>query len=303
VQRVWLGNSLEQHVPIAGNHGQKIIEIVGDPSGQTPYCFQLLRMAQLVFEMPPLGDVDAYPGHVGDLAGFVGQRKLVNFVGVQAVRVRSYFHCLQRRTSAEHFLIVPFERSGIFRRPDVVVGLAQERMLPRSLVPCRSFVVKDIPAAAILDESHAGQVPHERREALLTLPQCFEGLLVRSDIAKHGDGAATLPGCVHQWLGSDAEPDAFRLSGGPQEQLFALHPLAPKGARERQLVFRNSSLYRPFGYISHLRADVPDSFRCLIIENEMAVIAHDGNGVIDAIKKRLQDAELRCEGLARHNSG
>src|SRR5882672_11428132 len=102
-------------------------------------------------------------------------------------------------------------------------------MFLRSLAAFGGLIVENVTIIAILDESHAGQVPHERREALLALPQCFDGFLVGGDVAEHGDGATGYR------PGGDAEPDAFRLSVRPKEQFLRIDPLAAKSARERQL--------------------------------------------------------------------
>ena len=40
----------QQHVAIAGDDGQQVVEIVGDSSGEPPDRLHLLRLAELLFE-------------------------------------------------------------------------------------------------------------------------------------------------------------------------------------------------------------------------------------------------------------
>ena len=46
-----------QHVQIADDHGQEIVEVVGDAAGQLADAFHLLRLGQLAFRHPAIGHI------------------------------------------------------------------------------------------------------------------------------------------------------------------------------------------------------------------------------------------------------
>ena len=47
-------NLAEGQLCVAQNHAQHVVEVVGDPSGQTAYGFHLLGLSQLALQLPPL---------------------------------------------------------------------------------------------------------------------------------------------------------------------------------------------------------------------------------------------------------
>ena len=50
---------LEQRFGVAADHGEQVVEVVGDAAGQPPDRLQLLRLTQLLLEVPALADVAA----------------------------------------------------------------------------------------------------------------------------------------------------------------------------------------------------------------------------------------------------
>ena len=49
--------TFDEQLGVALNHGQQIIEVVGNAAGEPPYGFHFLRLAKLIFEVAALGDV------------------------------------------------------------------------------------------------------------------------------------------------------------------------------------------------------------------------------------------------------
>ena len=56
---------LKQQIAVARDHGQEVVEVVGDASGQATDRFHLLRLAQLSLEPPRLGDIVHERQHAG----------------------------------------------------------------------------------------------------------------------------------------------------------------------------------------------------------------------------------------------
>ena len=51
------GEAAAQVLGVAHDHGEDVVEVVGDAAGQPPDGFHLLRLAQPLFELDPRGDV------------------------------------------------------------------------------------------------------------------------------------------------------------------------------------------------------------------------------------------------------
>ncbi len=48
---------LQQHLGVSGDHHQQVVEVVRDAAGQPAHRIHLLRLPQLLFQLPPVGDV------------------------------------------------------------------------------------------------------------------------------------------------------------------------------------------------------------------------------------------------------
>ena len=74
---VELGPPLQQPQP-AQDRGEQIVEVMGEAAGQLADRIQPLRLHQLVFELPPLGDVEQRAEDFGRVAiGILGDDALV----------------------------------------------------------------------------------------------------------------------------------------------------------------------------------------------------------------------------------
>ena len=51
-----------ERLQIAGDHGQQIVEVVCDPTGELADRLHLLRMAELCLCLTPLGEIAGYLG-------------------------------------------------------------------------------------------------------------------------------------------------------------------------------------------------------------------------------------------------
>ena len=57
MQRMILRRMLHQNFGVAADHHQKIIEVVRDPSSQTPHRLHFLRLTKLILQHPALSHV------------------------------------------------------------------------------------------------------------------------------------------------------------------------------------------------------------------------------------------------------
>ena len=168
-------------LPVARNQGQQIVEIVRHPARQPAQRFHFARLHELTFERPPLRDIDADAAHERRFAVFEN-REFIDQPQVRTVFVRHRLHHFKRLSTRHHERVVGAIMRRVFGGPQLFVGLANDfiRLLPEQ--PPRRFVVVDVLAAYVFDERDAGQMAHERCEALLALPHRLFPQLALGDI-------------------------------------------------------------------------------------------------------------------------
>ena len=115
-QRILLRDLVEHQVAVAENRGQQVVEVVRDAAGELADRLHLLRLAQLLFEPAPLGDVARVDDDAAD-------RRIVEAVDAdafhdspRAVRVMEPHLCDDRRARVAERLDQPRRRPARDRR-------------------------------------------------------------------------------------------------------------------------------------------------------------------------------------------
>ncbi|MNC91461.1 hypothetical protein D3C83_77300 [compost metagenome] len=57
-QRILVTQARDQHLGVAEDHGQHVVEVVGDPARELTDGFHLLRLPQLILEAPAVGEIE-----------------------------------------------------------------------------------------------------------------------------------------------------------------------------------------------------------------------------------------------------
>jgi hypothetical protein len=73
--RIFGRSAIHEHSRVAADHGQQIIEIVGNAAGQPSHGFHFLRLAKLLFQFSMLRDVFGNSGYPVELTHPIEHRK------------------------------------------------------------------------------------------------------------------------------------------------------------------------------------------------------------------------------------
>src|SRR5207245_2121992 len=63
---------VQHHAAVAADYGEQVVEVVRHAAGQPADGFHLLRLAELLFQLPALGDIDTDAAEESSAAAAVG---------------------------------------------------------------------------------------------------------------------------------------------------------------------------------------------------------------------------------------
>ncbi len=224
-----------------GDHRQHVVEVVRDAAGQAPQRFRLLRLDQLFFGDPPLGDVP--DERIDDVTVAAAQRVQRN-LGEELVAVAMHrFGFIAHAHTAGRGLLkeagdplavrkAKLLREHQFHHPltdRLGAGPAGQRLGLRTPVQHDAVLVG-------LDES-IERGPDDGLRHLLALDQRLMRAPLRGDVMQHRNGAAQMARLVAQRAGVDDEADILGRRLGPDVQFEIIDALAAQ--RAHQWRFRN----------------------------------------------------------------
>ena len=119
----------EQHLGVAADDHQKIIEVVRHAAGQPSDGFHFLRLAELVFEGPPFGDIfrDDFEGRVAVIPGIGGASAEpdrncgaifllpANFGAVKVARALEFLHQVGMGRGFQKNVLLRIKPHNVFR--------------------------------------------------------------------------------------------------------------------------------------------------------------------------------------------
>ncbi len=209
-------------MPVTGDHGQQIIEIVRDAARQPAECLHLARLRELVFERTAFGDIDADTAHQFGLA-ILDDGKPEHQPGVNAVALRNRLDKLDRASGFDHFGVSRAMPGSFFGGPDLLVGFSDKvfRML-LEVGPGR-LVVIDVLARKVFNEGNPWKVTHEGGEGALASPQTlFPELALRNIDKVRNQSAADLARTGIQQPRAEQRPSAC-IVASPECNLQLAH--------------------------------------------------------------------------------
>ena len=170
--RVVVG-TLEQEGRIAGDPGQKVVEVVGDAAGEPPEALELLSAQQLRLEALSVGDV-AHEGDVEARHEVRARRCLRDDDGaVRAHRLPLLLHRSSLDVLGPELLHVPEP----LRRQELVQVAADQVALRDADQVAAGRVDVDIAAVVVGDEDRVERSVEDRAQLLLVLAQDRLGAL------------------------------------------------------------------------------------------------------------------------------
>jgi hypothetical protein len=237
-QRVGGRQRVMQHLRVAGDHGQQIIEVVGHTAGQPSYGFHLLRLAELGLERPALGDVNAGADDVLDLVFEAEQHG-----------VRPHDQALLTGPRQPVVFMLGRENAGaeaLEHAPDLFHLLGRDEQIPDGppddlfeAVAGRylaSAVEADDAAFAIEDDDEAAYGVQDRGGPIAFAPERLLSPPSLGHVVQHPQGAALPAGLIAQGGGGSGKPHAIGYDGVADKNFLRKNGFAPQGPAYRELI-------------------------------------------------------------------
>ncbi len=187
VQRIFAWQVAQNHVAVTGDDCQQVVEVVRHAAGKSSDGFHLLRLAELVFELPALRDIDADAANKLYVIIFIQDGKTIDEPVMHAVLVWDGLDAFRQLLRMGDFEVILHEPVRVLLRPNFVVGLPQEVVRIEMEQALSRLIVEDVLSLAVFHEGHAGEMPHEGCEPLLAFTQRFFGSFSLADVDRGPD--------------------------------------------------------------------------------------------------------------------